>query len=126
MTSRSHRIGPPRWPPILLAAAADVGGSQANLVVPLPTDRRPTDWERNTAGLQYAAWITADMAYRRVALESVHGFDERFPRAFREDADLAVRVRAAGWRLTRGAANHHASGSARRPMGERASSGGKC
>ena len=30
------------------------------------------------------------MAYRRAALESVHGFDERFPRAFREDADLAA------------------------------------
>jgi len=86
----------------LLAAAPDVGGSQANLVVPLPIGRRPTDWERNTAGLQDAAWITADMAYRRAALESVHGFDERFPRAFREDADLAVRVRAAGWRLRRG------------------------
>ena len=42
------------------------------------------------------------MAYRRAALESVHGFDERFPRAYREDADLAVRVRRAGWRLTRG------------------------
>jgi hypothetical protein len=52
--------------------------------------------------LQDAAWITADMAYRRAALGSVHGVDERFPRAFREDADLAVRVRAAGWRLNRG------------------------
>jgi len=86
----------------LLSAGDDVGGSQANVVVPSPTDRRPTDWERNTAALQDAAWITADMAYRRAALESVHGFDERFPRAFREDADLAVRVRAAGWRLSRG------------------------
>jgi histidinol-phosphate phosphatase family protein len=86
----------------LLAADDDVGGSQATLVVPLPAGRRPTDWERNTAGLQDAAWITADMAYRRAALESVHGFDERFPRAFREDADLAVRVRSAGWRLSRG------------------------
>ncbi len=86
----------------LLATDSDVGGSQANLVVPLRTHRRPTDWERNTAGLQDAAWITADMAYRRAVLESVHGFDERFPRAFREDADLAARVRAAGWRLSRG------------------------
>ena len=44
-----------------------------------------------------ARWITADMAYRRAALERVGGFDERFPRAFREDADLALRVLAAGW-----------------------------
>ncbi len=83
-------------------AADTVGGIQAELVVPLPDWRRPTDWERNTAGLQDAAWITADMVYRRTALESVHGFDERFPRAYREDADLALRVQRAGWRLTRG------------------------
>ena len=33
------------------------------------------------------------------ALAAVGGFDERFPRAFREDADLGLRVPAAGWRL---------------------------
>ena len=33
------------------------------------------------------------MAYRRAALVAVDGFDERFPRAYREDADLALRVR---------------------------------
>jgi histidinol-phosphate phosphatase family protein len=32
----------------------------------------------------------------------VGGFDERFPRAYREDADVALRVQAAGWRLTSG------------------------
>ena len=32
-----------------------------------------------------------------------HGFDERFPRAYREDADLALRVRDAGWTLHVGA-----------------------
>ena len=82
--------------------APEVGGCQARLHVPLPADRRPTDWERGTAGLQQAAWATADMAYRRAALEQVHGFDERFPRAYREDADLALRVQRAGWRLVRG------------------------
>ncbi|HLL08467.1 MAG TPA: HAD-IIIA family hydrolase [Nocardioidaceae bacterium] len=77
------------------------GASQARLRVPLPA-RRPTDWERNTSGLERALWATADMAYRRAALADVAGFDERFPRAYREDADLALRVRAAGWRLVRG------------------------
>ena len=86
----------------LASAPPTVGGSQACLLVPLPTDRRPTDWERNTAGLAGASWITADMAYRRAALEGVDGFDERFPRAYREDADLALRVRRAGWDLQRG------------------------
>src|SRR5204862_6228796 len=35
-------------------------------------------------------------------LEAVGGFDERFPRAYREDADLAARIAAAGRRLERG------------------------
>ena len=86
----------------LTGCAPDVGGCQAQLHVPMPTHRRPTDWERGTAGLEQAAWATADMAYRREALEQVHGFDERFPRAYREDADLALRVEHAGWRLVRG------------------------
>jgi glycosyltransferase involved in cell wall biosynthesis len=80
----------------------EVGGVQGRVRVPLPPDRRPTDWERSTAGLADGRWITADIAYRRAALEAVGGFDERFPRAFREDADLAARVRAAGWDLVRG------------------------
>jgi glycosyltransferase involved in cell wall biosynthesis len=79
-----------------------VGGVQGNLRVPLPRDRRPTDWERVTAGLAAGAWITADMAYRRAALARAGGFDERLPRAFREDAELAYRVRRAGWALRRG------------------------
>ena len=45
---------------------------------------------------QRASWITADMTYRRSALAEVGGFDERFPRAFREDADLALRLQAGG------------------------------
>ncbi|MET9816167.1 glycosyltransferase [Streptomyces sp. NPDC006355] len=86
-----------------LAAATDrTAGITARIEVPLPPDRRPTDWERNTAGLATAHWITADMAYRRAALVAVGGFDERFRRAFREDADLALRLLDAGWTLTGG------------------------
>jgi histidinol-phosphate phosphatase family protein len=81
---------------------ADVAGVQGRITVPLPAGRRPTDWERGTKGLESGAWITADMAYRRSALEAVGGFDERFPRAFREDADLALRVLGTGARLVRG------------------------
>ena len=79
-----------------------VAGSQGRIRVPLPLDRRPIDWERNVAGLENARWATADMAYRRRALAAVGGFDERFERAYREDADLALRVIEAGWRLERG------------------------
>ncbi|MBL3803339.1 glycosyltransferase family 2 protein [Streptomyces sp. BRB081] len=87
----------------LAAASPATGGVQGRLVVPLPEDRRPTDWERGTAGLADASWATADMAYRADALRAVGGFDERFRRAFREDADLALRVLGAGWELRRGA-----------------------
>lgn len=86
----------------LRGLAADVGASQGRIEVPLPADRRPTDWERGTAGLARARWITADMAYRRVALRRVGGFDERFGRAYREDADLALRVIAVGYRIVEG------------------------
>jgi len=86
----------------LTAAAMDVAGSQGKVRVPLPELRRPTDWERATAGLERATWITADMSYRRAALSAVGGFDERFPRAFREDADLGLRVTASSGRITRG------------------------
>lgn len=86
----------------LATAAADAAASQASVHVPLPSDRAPTDWERNVAQLSAAAWITADMAYRREVLEKVGGFDERFRRAYREDSDLALRVLAAGYTIAQG------------------------
>lgn len=91
----------------LARCTAEVGGSQGRLVVPLPAGRRPTDWERSTAGLESAVWATADLAYRRAALLQVGGFDERFPRAYREDADLGLRVEEAGWRIVRGDRHVH-------------------
>jgi histidinol-phosphate phosphatase family protein len=96
----------PGWSAALLedlaAAPEGVGAVQGTLRVPLPRHRPATDWERNVAGLETARWITADMAVRRAALVAVGGFDERFPRAFREDSDLALRLRAAGWQIARG------------------------
>jgi HAD superfamily hydrolase (TIGR01662 family) len=96
----------PRWLARLTAdlggAAPETGASQGRIEVPLPADRQPTDLERGTAGLSGAPWITADMAYRRAALHRVSGFDERFRRAYREDADLALRVIAAGYEIVTG------------------------
>ena len=96
-------VPPPGWAAALATDLASLGpgdaASQGRIRVPLPADRRPTDWERSTAGLESARWATADMAYRRAALLQVDGFDERFPRAYREDADLALRVRRGGWGL---------------------------
>lgn len=79
-----------------------VAAVQGRIEVPLPPGRRPTDWERNVAGLDGATWVTADMAVRRAALDEVGGFDERFPRAYREDTDLALRLLDAGWDLVLG------------------------
>jgi histidinol-phosphate phosphatase family protein len=85
-----------------LDVPADVAGSAGRIHVPLPSDWPPTDWERSVQGLETARYATADMAYRREVLVEVGGFDERFPRAFREDTDLALRVLDVGYRLVRG------------------------
>ncbi|MFL6164343.1 MAG: HAD-IIIA family hydrolase [Jatrophihabitantaceae bacterium] len=96
------------WPALLadLGGQPDrVAGVQGRITVPLPPARRPNDFERNTAALRDARWITADMAYRRSALQAVDGFDERFRRAFREDSDIALRILDAGYELAQG--NRH-------------------
>jgi hypothetical protein len=99
-------VPPPQWAAALRRDLArcgpEVGASAGRIVVPLPPGRAPTDWERSTAGLETAVWATADLAYRRAALAGIGGFDERFPRAYREDADLGLRVSQAGWRMTTG------------------------
>jgi histidinol-phosphate phosphatase family protein len=82
--------------------ASDVAASTGRVCVPLPCDRKPSDWERNVAALAGARWITADCAYRRSELLAAGGFDERFTRAYREDADLALRVVARGKRIVQG------------------------
>lgn len=83
-------------------SSPDIAGVSGVVRVPLPDDRRPTDWERGTAALADAQWITADMAYRRQVLELVDGFDERFRRAYREDSDIALRIVDAGFQIVQG------------------------
>jgi len=99
-------VPPPDWAARLHADLDElplgVAASQARIAVPLPADRAPTDAERGTAGLATAKWITADLACRRAALNRVGGFDERFPQAYREDADLALRLQDAGYHLVVG------------------------
>ena len=55
-------------------------------------DGAPSDHERMTRGLESARFVTANAFVRREALEWVGGFDERFLRAWREDADLQFRL----------------------------------
>lgn len=86
----------------LSRASETTAGSQGRVRVPLPSDRAATDWERNVAALETAPYITADCAYRRRDLIAVGGFDERFPRAYREDSDLALRILANDRAIDRG------------------------
>jgi histidinol-phosphate phosphatase family protein len=84
------------------AESVRAAGSQGGLLVPAAEGRRATDDERRTQRLATAQWITADMAFRRDVLVAVGGFDERFPRAYREDSDIALRMTSAGHRIVRG------------------------
>jgi histidinol-phosphate phosphatase family protein len=84
------------------AEAAGAAGSQGVIEVPRIAGRRATDDERRTQRLSGAKWITADMAYRRSALVAAGGFDERFPRAYREDSDLALRITLSGNNIVQG------------------------
>ncbi|KUI23791.1 HAD family hydrolase [Mycobacterium sp. IS-1742] len=85
------------------ADAAGAAGTQAVIAVPVTEGRPATDDEKRTLRLAGARWITADMAYRRDILVEVGGFDERFPRAYREDSDIALRITLRHNTIVRGA-----------------------
>lgn len=76
-----------RWLEAGMAVFSD-GVSAASGRIEVPLWAKPTDYERDTAGLARAKFVTANAFYRREALEFVGGFDERFVRAWREDTDL--------------------------------------
>ncbi|OBI74870.1 HAD-IIIA family hydrolase [Mycobacterium sp. E740] len=83
------------------AEVEEATGSQGVIEVPRVAGRKATDDERRTQRLADAQWITADMAFRRDVLVAVGGFDERFPRAYREDSDIALRITQAGNKIVR-------------------------
>lgn len=97
---------PTKWFSALLrdidACQPHVAATQGNVTVPLDGATRPTDWQRNVGGLAGARYITADLAIRRAVLRSCDGFDERFRSAYREDAELALRVLQSGHAITWG------------------------
>jgi GT2 family glycosyltransferase len=64
------------------------------VIVPLPDN--PTDYEKNTAGLETAEFVTANCCCTRLALEQAGGFDERFSMAWREDSDLHFKLMMEG------------------------------
>ena len=78
------------WNGLQAMARDDLAAVWGRVVVPLPES--PTDHEKNTKGLERAGFVTANCLVRREALETIHGFDERFRRAWREDTDLYFRL----------------------------------
>jgi glycosyltransferase involved in cell wall biosynthesis len=56
--------------------------------IEMPLPDRPTDYQRDAAGLARTSFVTANCFCRRDVLEAVGGFDERFTAAWREDSDL--------------------------------------
>ena len=76
-----------------------VAAATGRTVVPLPA--RPTDYERDAAGLEGAEFVTANCFCRREALEAVGGFDERFRAAWREDSDLHFKLLRLGGKVVR-------------------------
>lgn len=108
----------------LAGLGPEAAASYARIEVPAPIGRRPTDDERRTLALRNAQFITADAAVRRSALMAVGGFDERFPHAYREDADLALRLMSAGFTLHTGSrVTTHPIGRARALASLRAQAG---
>lgn len=93
-------IPDPHW--LAEGVTAIEGGAAAvsgRVVVPLP--ERPTDYERDAAGLEGAEFVTANCFVRREALEAVGGFDERYAVAWREDSDLQFALLERGCRIDR-------------------------
>ena len=60
--------------------------------IKVPLSNPATDYEKNTAGLETAEFVTANCCCTKAALEKTGGFDERFSMAWREDSDLEFQL----------------------------------
>ncbi len=78
------------------AFGPQVLGACGAITMPIP--ERPTDYEKDAAGLARAEFATANCFYRRDTLRAAGGFDERFTAAWREDSDLHFTVLERGAR----------------------------
>jgi glycosyltransferase involved in cell wall biosynthesis len=91
----------PRWLAGGLATLSEAGAAAASGRVIVPIPERPTDYERDAAGLASAQFVTANCFVRREALEAVGGFDERYEAAWREDSDLQFALLERGLTIAR-------------------------
>lgn len=79
------------------AMASGVEAAAGRIIMPLP--ERATDYERDAARLGQAEFATANVFVRRSALVAVHGFDERYTAAWREDSDLHFSLLEQGYTI---------------------------
>ncbi len=93
-------IPDPGWLATGVAAfSPDVAAVSGRVVVPRASV--VTDYERDTAGLERADFVTANCFCRRAVLEAIGGFDEQFKAAWREDSDLHFALLATGRQIVR-------------------------
>ena len=88
------------WLAAGLAAMATGCDAVAGRVV-MPISRQPTDYERDSAKLAEAEFVTANCFVTAARLRAIGGFDERFTLAWREDSDLQFRLLSSGAILRR-------------------------
>jgi glycosyltransferase involved in cell wall biosynthesis len=81
--------------------ALDAGADAVSGRIVVPIGPRPTDYERDAAGLANAEFATANAFATRAALERTGGFDARFTSAWREDSDLQFALMNAGLVIAR-------------------------
>jgi len=91
-------IPEPGWVRAVAAGLAN-GAAGASGRISVPLHDRPTDYERDAAGLAHAEFATANCCCRRDVLAAVGGFDERFTTAWREDSDLHFTLLRRGYQL---------------------------
>ncbi len=80
------------WLQAIWNAYQQTGATAITGRIIVPVSDRPTDFERNTQGLEKAAFVTANCAIKKTVLQKVHGFDEAFRMAWREDSDLEFKL----------------------------------
>lgn len=60
--------------------------------IDMPLSDTPTDYERDAKQLETAEFVTANCFCRKLVLQELKGFDERFRFAWREDSDFYFRL----------------------------------
>jgi GT2 family glycosyltransferase len=58
----------------------------------VPVSSKPTDYEKNTVGLETADFITANCCCPKNVLKQIGGFDPAYKTAWREDSDLHFNI----------------------------------